>query len=127
MDEATEIKKLTERAQAAEARADTLAADYTARTTLEGALRDAGVKAERIPLALRLVDLAALEVNGTEVSGVTEAVETVRATSPEWFGRPVFSAPDASHDGSGHAEYRTASHAEYRRELARYNLRPLNG
>lgn len=108
----TELQKATERADAAEKerdRASELALRSVALSRLEGQLRDAGINPERIPAALRLVDLANLKVEGTEVTGVPEAIESVKSTSPEWFGKPApRTAADASTGETGDTDYRTA-------------------
>lgn len=64
---------------------------YIAQMKEESALRDAltkaGIKAERIPLALKVVDSDALDVDDDgNITGVDDAVSTLKEQSPEWFG-----------------------------------------
>lgn len=124
----SELQKAQDRAVAAEAaaeRSDKIATTTLAMTRVEGALRDAGVKADRIPAALRLIDLDSVKIDGTEVSGVSEAVAGLKAVTPEWFGAPVISAPDATGTGAaGAVDFRTAPRAELEKEvLAKYGVR----
>ena len=105
----TELQRLEDRAKAAEQerdRASALALRSVATARLEGSLRDAGIKPERIPAALKLVDLGSLKVEGTDVSGVSEAIDSVKTASPEWFGTVKHTAPDASQQQGGDKDYR---------------------
>jgi hypothetical protein len=107
----TELEKANEARAAAEkeaARASELAHRAVAVSRVEGQLRDAGIKPERIPAALKLVDLSSLKVEGTDVSGVSEAIESVKSASPEWFGTVKHTAPDASQQQGGDKDYRNA-------------------
>jgi hypothetical protein len=125
----TELQKAQDRAAAAEAQveaANKLTTTTLAVTRIEGALRDSGLKPERIPAALRLVDLSKITVDGTNVSGITEAVEGLKTETPEWFGAARSSAPDATGGGDtgGGIDYRTATKAELDKEvLAKYGVR----
>lgn len=123
LQKATEERdKFRQQAEQAQARAEAAVAI----TRLEGALRDAGINAERIPAAMKLADLSGLKVEGTDVSGVAEAVESIKATSPEWFkpGAPA-KAPDASGGSSGEdPDYRNAPKEEVAKVLfERYGIR----
>lgn len=105
----TELQRLVEERDAAKAEAAKQAQVATTAlvvTRLEGALRDAGLKGQRLASALRLADLGSLKVEGTEVKGVAEAVAAVKEASPEWFGPPT-SPPDASLGAPGTPDYRT--------------------
>jgi len=120
----TESQKLQE--ENAKLLADAEAAKAEARNSrIDSALslkiRDAGINPERASSAMRLVDLSALEVNGTEVKGLDEAVAKLKAESPEWFVAG-FKPPDASGTSGGPVDYRTASVAERDKELARHNV-----
>ncbi len=114
-----EAARLTAEVEAVKAQATTA----VALSRLEGALRDAGVNPARIPAALRLVELDKLKVEGTEVTGLLEAVESVKATSPEWFGARGTPPPDASGGGNGTVDLRTAPSDVVEAALARYGVR----
>ena len=90
---------------------------------LEGSLRDAGIKPERISAAVRIADTSGLKVEGTDVSGVTEVVESLKAESPEWFGANArrYSAPDATPENRDRS-FRNAPRREVAEELAKYNI-----
>lgn len=121
----TEVEKLTEERNKAKAEAEEAtkaAAGAVALARLEGSLRDAGIKPERIPAALKLADLSAVVVSGTDVEGVDKAVEGVKATSPEWFGKPA-AAPDASLGRPDPTDFRTASKDERAKALEQYGIR----
>lgn len=122
----TELQRVTDerdRAVAEAQKAQATALKTLAVARLESALRDAGVRAERIPAALRLADLDALKVEGTEVAGVPEAVEAVKQASPEWFGSAV-SPPDASTTATnGAPDYRVDKEAASRVLAERYGIR----
>lgn len=122
----TEVQRLTDERdrlakEAEEARASANAT--FAMTRVEGALRDAGIKPDRIPAALRLADLGGITVTGTEVSGITEAVESVKQASPEWFGPTVPSAPDASGGRPGDVDYRHDPEAARRVLRDQYHIK----
>jgi hypothetical protein len=91
---------------------------------LEGALRDAGLRGERVAAAVKIADVSALKVDGTEVSGLAETVESIKAQSPEWFGEKSrrYSAPDASLGNREDRDFRTASKATVAAELRKYNI-----
>jgi len=117
--ERDEAKQEAERTQAA-------AADLLAKTRLEGALRDSGINPERIPAALKLIGAGELKVDGTDVTGIPEAIESVKGASPEWFGgtkRP--GAADAGGGGSaGTTDWSSASKSELADEaFAKYGVR----
>ena len=124
----TETERLTK--ELAEARAEnerTLATATAlhAASKLEGALRDAGVTPERIPAAMKLADHSALVVNGTDVTGIPEVIEGVKALSPEWFGaqKPA-GAVDASKGGTaGTADLRSASRDDLAKEALKYGVK----
>lgn len=125
----TDLERVTAERDRAVQEAEATKAEATriiAVTRMEGALRDAGINPERLPAALKLVDLGALTVEGTEVSGVSEAVESVKESSPEWFGtKGSGGAPDAStHQGGQGADYRTAPKDEVDRRLRELGIRP---
>lgn len=106
----TELERATERAVAAEARA--AAATESARgavvlSRLDTELRNAGVNPDRIPAAMRLVDMTKLEVSGLEVVGLAAEIEAVKATSPEWFVSR--SGSDASGGRVSDTDYHDAS------------------
>lgn len=122
----TEAQKLAEenaRLKAEAVQATQLATQAVAGTALREGLRDAGINPERISAAIRLVDLATVQVNGADVTGVTEAVESVKASSPEWFG-PQAGAPDATGGTGGGTgtDYRTSSRDELRDAAAKYGI-----
>lgn len=124
----TELQKANEAREKAEKeaeRANRLATTSIAISRIEGALRDSGLKPERIPAALKLIDLATLKVEGTEVSGVPEAVEGLKEISPEWFGPASTSrAPDASRTPEVPADFRSAPRADVERHLMdKYGIR----
>lgn len=113
----TEVERLTERATKAEAEAEAERVRSTqllARTELKGALRDAGITPERIDAAMKLADTSALVVDGTDVTGIPEVIEGVKALSPEWFGKRTPGVVDASQGGGagGEVDFRTASRDE---------------
>jgi len=93
---------------------------------LENSLRDAGINPERLAAAVKIADVSGVKVEGTEVSGVTEAVESLKVETPEWFKVRQHSAPDATPEGRERS-FRTAGHEEFSRELLKYNLRPTSG
>ena len=124
--ERDEAKRLAEQAQAR--------AEETMRLSrLETELLASGVKPERIPAALRLVDLSTVTVTGNEVTGAKEAAEKLVEQFPEWKGSAAASgsnggvgAADASRGGPGsvgEVDFRTASREEYERELHRFGIR----
>ncbi len=85
----TESQRLTEeneRLRAEAERATETAKRTIVATRVENALRDAGIKPERIPHAIKLANLEGVTVEGSEVTGVDEAVAAVKEASPEWFG-----------------------------------------
>lgn len=124
----TELQKAIERAESAEKEREAATKSATtilAVTRVEGSLRDAGVKPERLASALKLVDLSLVKVDGTDVSGVAEVVESVKAMSPEWFGpaKPG-GAPDASGGRLPVTDFRSATKEELDRELyEKYGVR----
>jgi hypothetical protein len=89
---------------------------------LEGALRDAGLRPERVSAAVKVADVSVLKVEGTEVFGLTETVESLKTLSPEWFDVPRHSAPDATPQDR-RRDFRTASRRELSEELAEYGIR----
>lgn len=121
----TELQKAQEEAEKLRVEAETVRSEArTSRisTALELKLRDSGINPERAAAALRLVDLSQLDVKGTEVSGLDEAVTKLKAESPEWFG-PKVSPPDASGSGSGPVDFRNASPELRDKELAKHGVR----
>ena len=121
----TELQKAQEetvrlRDEAAAAQAD--AKSSRIQTALELKLRDAGINPARAAAALRLVDPSKLDVNGTEVTGLDDAVKELKSQSPEWFGTTA-SPPDASRGGGGPADFRTASAEDRDKALAQYGIR----
>jgi len=121
----TELEKATEernKAVAERERAEQLALNAVSMARLEGALRDAGLKPERIPAAMKLADLSTLKVEGTEVTGVAEAVEALKATSPEWFGANKGGAPDASAPSGTPVDFRTDKEAASRELYEKYGV-----
>lgn len=92
-------ERLEKRAKQAEERYASTLREYA----LRDALRDSGINSGRLPLALKVADLSALELDGSGiVSGVESVVESIREASPEWFAteerRPVRS-PEATQQG----------------------------
>jgi len=113
----TEVERLTERATKAEADAEAerkRSTELLARTELKGALRDAGITPERIDAAMKLADTTGLVVDGTDVTGIPEVIEGVKALSPEWFGKQAPGAVDANQGGGagGEVDFRSASRDE---------------
>lgn len=125
----SELQKATEerdrlKAEAEAAKAEAHAARLDA--ALERALRDSGLKPERLGTAMRLADRSSLEVTGSEVKGVTEAVEAIKKESPEWFGSPG-SPPDASggtngSNGTGGVDYSKATPSELQKRLSQFGV-----
>lgn len=110
------------RAEADQARAEAKSARI--HTALELKLRDAGINPERAAAAMRLVDQSALEVNGSEVTGLDVAVEGLKTVSPEWFGAKPFSPPNASGEGGkGPVDYKTASVDDRDKALGKYGVK----
>lgn len=68
---------------------------------LKGALRDAGINAQRLGLALVVADTSAVEINEGAVQGLEGVVEAIKKESPEWFstheGLPRTPDGDPSH------------------------------
>jgi hypothetical protein len=91
---------------------------------LEGALRDAGLRGERVAAAVKIADVSGLRVEGTEVSGIAEVVESLKEQSPEWFGANTrrYSAADATPENRDRS-FRTASRREIAEELAEYGIK----
>lgn len=118
----TEVERLADEAKAANARAQKAEREAFATralSKLESGLRDAGLKPERVGTALKLVDLSGIKVEGTEVQGITEAIDAVKAESPEWFGTTSRGAPDVTGGAGGDVDYRTMS-SEERQEVLRH-------
>lgn len=121
----TELQRVQE--EAARFREEAESAKAEARNSrivsaTELALRDAGINPERVNAALRLVDLSKLDVKGADVSGLAEAVTTLKTESPEWFGPPV-SPPNASLSNGAPVDFKTASADERDKALAQYGIR----
>jgi hypothetical protein len=115
----TETQRLAEELTREKARADEnaqAALRVVTTSELKGALRDAGINPDRLDAAMRLADVASLKVEGTTVTGIPEVIESVRTTSPEWFGS-VHGAPDAQGGGGGSVDFRTASRDQVAKEL----------
>ncbi len=124
-DQKTELQRAQD--EAARLRDEAEAAKADARSSrisaaLDIALRDAGLNPERANAAMRLVDTSKLAVEGTDVSGLDDAVKELKAQSPEWFG-PKISPPDASKSGSGPIDFKTASAEERDKALEAYGIR----
>lgn len=123
----TETERLTkERDEALRREAETLAnaTQLFAASKLEGALRDAGVSPERLPAALRLADTSAIKVEGTEVTGVTEVVDSIKALTPEWFGVKKPGAVDATGGGAGgEVDYKAVSRDELAAAARKYGVK----
>lgn len=121
----TELERATERAIAAEAARDEATANARAAVVLsrlDTELRNAGVNPDRIPAAMRLVDLTKLEVNGLDVVGIAQVIDGVKAQSPEWFVSR--SASDASGGRVGDADYHGSSAADISKAaFERYGIR----
>ncbi len=102
----TEADRANERAERLEKRAKQAEERYTSTLreyALRDALRDSGINSGRLPLALKVADLSALELDKDgNVSGVESVVESIKDASPEWFTteerRPVRS-PEATQQG----------------------------
>lgn len=84
--EAERIKGERDEARKATEEALKLADDRLIQADLKGALRDGGIQAEYLPLALRLADTSTVEITDGEVKGVSDVVEAVKQASPVWFG-----------------------------------------
>jgi hypothetical protein len=119
---ASEADKANERYEKAEAKRKAAEERYTntLRTfAFRDALRDSGINPERIPGALRLADLDALEVDeGGGVSGLEDAVAAVREASPEWFAdaqpeRPARRSPQATRQSAPSATDPETQHANF--------------
>lgn len=123
----TDTERLTkERDEAVAREAQTLAnaTQLFAATKLEGALRDAGVSPDRLPAALRLADTSAIKVDGTEVTGLAEVVESVKAMSPEWFGTKKPGAVDTSGGGgTGDVDFKSVSRDELAAAALKYGVK----
>lgn len=124
-DQKTELQKAQD--EAARAREEAEAAKAVARNSriesaLDIALRTEGLNPERAVAAKRLVDTSKLVVEGSEVSGLDDAVKELKAQSPEWFG-PRVSPPDASGRGSGPIDFKTASPEDRDKALEAYGVR----
>jgi hypothetical protein len=113
-----EAAKLREEAESAKSEAK----NSRIQTALELKIRDAGINPERASAAMRLVDLSKLDVTGTEVSGLDEAVSELKSTSPEWFGAKI-SPPDASGSGGGATDFKTASADDRDKALEKYGVK----
>lgn len=117
----TEAERLTaenERLKAEAERATKLATSTLALTRVEGALRDAGLKPERIQAAMKLIDLDSLKVEGTDVTGIAEAVERLKTETPEFFGTTRRTAADATGGTDpGATDYRTAPREDVAKAL----------
>lgn len=98
----TEAEKTAERIRKAETKAQQAETRYTATLkeyALRDAFREAGINAERLPLALKVADMDALDLDGNSVTGLEDAVKAVQEASPEWFGtqeRAPRRSPDAT-------------------------------
>jgi hypothetical protein len=80
--------------------------DATAiRAEVSGALRDAGIKPERIEAATKLVDSAAIKIENGTVLGAKEAAERIAADFPEFKGGTTTGgAPDVSGRAPGSSD-----------------------
>lgn len=88
-------EKLEKKAQEAESRYTSTLKEYA----LRDAFRDAGINSERLPLALKVADMDALDLDGNSVTGLEDVVSAVQEASPEWFGtqeRAPRRSPDAT-------------------------------
>lgn len=83
--EAERIKGERDEARKATEEALKLADDRLIQADLKGALRDGGIQAEYLPLALRLADTSTVEITDGEVQGISDVVEAVKKASPVWF------------------------------------------
>ncbi len=123
----TDLQRATEERDKAIADAAALAQitrDTVVASRLDVALRDAGINPARIEAAKRLVDQGALKVEGSEVTGVAEAVASLKAATPEWFG-VAGSPPDVTGTGSGGgtADYSHADKKTLGEQLAKYGIK----
>ena len=124
----TETERLTRERDEAKAEVEAERGRSTtllAMTKLEGALRDSGITPERLPAAMKLADFSALKVDGTDVAGIPEAIEGVKALSPEWFGKTLPGAVDVSQGGSASVteDFRTATRSELAAAAAKYGVK----
>lgn len=123
----TETERLTEerdKATAEAERARNEAAQYLVAAELKGAMRDSGINPERIDAAMRLIDTSALAVDGTTVTGIPEAIEGVKAVSPEWFGTKRAGAADASGGGGGAGpDFRNVPRDQLRAEALKHGVK----
>ena len=124
----TETERLTRERDEAKAEVEAERGRSTtllAMTKLEGALRDSGITPERLPAAMKLADFSALKVDGTDVAGIPEAIEGVKALSPEWFGKTLPGAVDVSQGGSTSVteDFRTATRSELAAAAAKYGVK----
>lgn len=95
---------------------------------LKDALRDAGIKGERLPLALRVADLDKLQVAEDGIQGIEDVVGSVRDASPEWFGRERTTSEDTTPTETAPSDFSKLSDEEFadlsRRVIAGETIQP---
>ena len=123
----TETERLTRERDEAVAEKDRTLAEATrllAMTRLEGGLRDAGINPDRIEAALKVADTSALSVDGTDVTGLSAVIDSVKAISPEWFGTKAPGAVDASGGGgTEHTDWLAAPRDELAAAALKYGVK----
>lgn len=120
----TELQRLQEakeRSDQAAAQSAELAKAAIVAGKLEGSLRDAGLRPERIATALKLADLSEVQVDGLTVTGIEAVIEGVKAQSPEWFGSTV--SPPAVGPANAATNFTTASREEVQAQLKTLGVR----
>jgi hypothetical protein len=124
--EADRERKSREKAEAKAAEAQSRYTNTLRQYAFRDALRDSGINPERIPGALRLADLDALEVDESgSVAGIEDAVAAVREASPEWFAdtqepRRTITSPQATREA-------TPQGNSYEGGMASHIFRTLSG
>jgi len=120
----SETERLQEQIKTLEEEKDRIASgalEALTNSKIELALKDAGIKTERLAAALRLADKSLIKSDGGEIEGVSEVVSGIKNESPEWFGASL-TAPDASGGSSSSTDFRSADAQTVKRELAKLNI-----
>jgi predicted N-acetyltransferase YhbS len=98
----TEADKARKRAEKFEARAKDAESRYTntlREYAVRDALRDEGINAARLPLALKVADMSGLDMGENGVEGVEDVVAALKEASPEWFAKQRTNAPETTAPG----------------------------
>lgn len=114
----TAAQELTKRAEEAEGSLR----ETLVNSSVESALREAGINPARVKTAMKLIDRSAIEVDGSEVKGVTEAVAALKTETAEWFGATA-GAPDMTRTtGDGRRNFTELSREERQEEYRRRGI-----